>query len=135
MANDEHTITVEEFPEFHYDMGFAVDGIPIPDPSSFSGAESDLDTMGERDATGYLHRDMVATKHPLKLEYKNISWGMIMFIGGLLNKDKFQFTYPSPFTGGLATMDAYTGDREFGTVFAPTGGIWMGSLKFSIIEY
>lgn len=133
--NDDNIVSMQEFPEFHYDMGFAVNGVPIPDPTSFSGAESDLDTMGERDATGYLHRDRVATKHPLKVEYKNISWGMIMFIARLLTSDKFQFTYPSPFSGGLSTMDAYVGDREFEAVRAPTGGIWIGHLKFSVIEY
>lgn len=124
-----------EYPALSYSMGFKVGNTAIPDPMVFTGAESDLDTMGERDATGYLHRNKVATKHPLKLEYHNIPWATIMTIGGLLKNDKFQFTFPSPFTGTLQTIDAYVGDRDFDAVWAPEGKIWLGNLKFSIIEY
>ena len=81
-----------------YSMGFKVGNTAIPDPSAFSGKESDLDTMGERDATGYLHRNRVATKHPLNLEYKNIPWSTILEIGSLLTNAKFSFTYPDPFS-------------------------------------
>ena len=124
-----------EYPEMTYSMGFCVDGVPIPDPQGFNGAESDLDTMGSRDATGYLHRNKVATKHPLKMEYKNIPWETIMDIGKLTRKDKFTFTYPSPFTGETETMDAYAGDRDFSTVRFNPNGVRLGDLKFSIIEY
>ena len=124
-----------EYPALKYTMGFAVGSTPIPDPSVFTGAESDLDTMGERDATGYLHRNKVATKHPLKLEYHGIPWDTIMSISGLLKNAKFSFTFPSPFTGTEQTIDAYVGDREFETVWSPENEMWIGNLKFSVIEY
>ena len=124
-----------ELPALTYNLGFKVGNTAIPDPSVFTGAESDLDTMGERDATGYLHRNKVATKHPLKLEYHNIPWSTIMTLGALLNSAKFTFKYPSPFTGAVATMDAYVGDREFEAVWLPQGQVWVGNLKFSVIEY
>lgn len=124
-----------DYPHLSYSMGFCVDGVPIPNPMAYTGAESDLDTMGERDATGYLHRNMVATKHPLKLEYHNIPWELIMDLGKLLQKTKFVFTYPSPFTGNIQTMDAYVGDREFETVWSPENSVWIGNLSFSVIEY
>ena len=126
---------LREYPEPLYTMGFEVNGEPIPDPNVFTGSESDLDTMCERDATGYLDRNRVATKHPLKIEYNNISWELIMDISKLLRNDKFTFTFPSPFTGDMQTIDAYVGDRNFETVRSPMGGVWIGSLKFSIIEY
>lgn len=139
MAND-NTIYygyegLQELPELRYSMGFAVNNLPLPDPSVFTGAESDLDTMGERDATGYLHRNMVATKHPMKLEYNSVSWETIMDICALVRSDKFQFTYPSPFEGGMKTIDAYVGDRDFECTWAPENGIYIGNLKFSVIEY
>lgn len=125
-----------ELPPPQFIMGFAIDGKPIPDPSVFTGAESDLDTMGERDATGYLHRNMVATKHPLKVEYHNVPWAMIIWIcTQMRGKDKFQFTFPDPFRNDTSTMTAYVGDREFECVWAPQYQQWMGNLKFSIIEY
>lgn len=118
-----------------YIMGFKIDGEAIPDPSSFSGKESDLDTMGERDATGMLHRNRVATKHPLHMEYKNLSWTDIQKLCAKLKKAKFQFEYPDPWNGDTATIYAYVGDRDFTAVWSPEGGEWIGDLKFSVIEY
>ena len=126
---------LQEFPQPKYGMGFAINGLAIPDPTGFSGAESDLDTMGERDATGYLHRNKVATNYPLKLEYSNVPWEWIMDLCPMLRHDKFQFTFPDPFNGGHSTIDAYVGDRDFEAVWAPEGGIYIGTLKFSVIEY
>lgn len=134
-TNDIQVTGLQEYPPLRYTMGFCIEKVPIPDPAVFTGAESDLDTMGERDATGYLHRNMVATKHPLKMEYHNIPWDLIMDLGKLLRKDKFKFSYPSPFTGEIETMDAYVGDRDFESVWNPVNGIWIGNLKFSVIEY
>jgi len=125
-------------PYLTYIMGFKIGDTAIPDPTSFSGKESDLDTMGERDATGYLHRNKVATKHPLSIEYKNIPWSVITWISGMLATDKFQFTFPDPFSNsnnGMTTIDAYCGDRNFTAVWTPSEGDWLGDLKVSIIEY
>ena len=115
-------------------MGFLVNGHPLPDPSKFAGAVSDLDTMGKRDATGYLHRNRVATKHPMKLEYANIPWHIICRICELIKDDKFSFTYYDPAAGSL-TFDAYAGDREWEVVQAGEGQAHIGNLKFSIIQY
>lgn len=130
------THTMDGYPALRYEMGFKVDGVAIPDPAVFTGAESDLDALGERDATGYLHRDMVATKHPLKLEYNNIPWALVIDIcTQFRGKDAFEFTYPDPFRDDTSTMTAYVGDREFEAVWAPADRTWIGNLKFSIIEY
>lgn len=126
---------MNQYPEIMYTMGFKIGMESIPDPAVFTGAESDLDTMGERDATGYLHRNMVATKHPLKMEYHNIPWDMIMKIGKMLQSNKFNFTFPSPFTGKCETIEAYVGDRSFECVWSPRNEIWIGNLSFSVIEY
>ena len=125
-----------EYPPLRYDMGFAINGKPIPDPAVFTGAESDLDTMGERDLTGTLHRNMVATKHPLKLEYHNIPWVLAIEICTMIRgQQQFTFTWPDPFRNGNSTMTAYAGDREFECVWAPRYHTWLGNLKFSIIEF
>ena len=124
------------YPPLRFTMGFAIDGTLVPDPSVFTGSESDLDTLGERDATGYLHRDRVTDKHPLKIEYRNIPWALVTDICTLMNgKESFRFTDPDPFRGGRTTMTAYAGDREFEAVWAPEEKYWLGNLKFSVIEY
>ena len=124
-----------DHPLLTYNLGFKIGDTDIPDPSKFGGEESDLDTMGERDATGYLHRDMVATKHPVNVEFNNIPWDAICAIGALI-APQISFTYPDPFSQTRTrTITAYAGNRKFDAVHMPTNGDWLGNLKFSIIEY
>ena len=124
-----------EYPALNYSMGFSVNGIPLPDCSEFSGKESDLDTMGERDATGYLHRKKVATKWPLKLSYKAIPVEVANDITRLIRSDKFMFTWYNPYYEELQTMEAYVGDRDFDAVWWPEGGVKLINLSFSVIQY
>ena len=123
-----------QYPGYRYDMGFQINGTPIPDPSKFTGKVSDLDTLGKRDANGLLHRNMVATKHPLKLEYSNITWSMIQTICALMAQPKFTFTYTDP-AKGQKTIEAYVGDRDWEVVQAVFNREPIGTLKFSVIEY
>lgn len=118
-----------------FDLGFAVNGTAIPDPKGFSGKVSDLDILGKRDTTGTLHRKRVATKNPLKIEYENIPWAWIKEICQLMTAEKFTFSYPDPASRTTKTIEAYVGDREYEAVQLPTGGAWVGNLKFSVIEY
>lgn len=121
---------------YSYDMGFKINGTPLPDPSVFSGAESDLDTLGKRDATGALRRNKVAMKCHTKLEWRNIEWSMVKTIGNLMNKsDRFRFTYVDPIRGAQ-TITAYCGDRDWEAVFCVDASAekWIGTLKVSVIE-
>lgn len=128
---------------YSYRMGFQINGSPIPDPSVFTGAASALDTSGGRDATGTLHRSMVATKHPLKLEYHSITFDAMENIMSKMRGDSFQFTFPDPLEGYI-TIKAYVGDREWETQAAQSQvqeqsttwkRSWLGNLSFSVIEY
>ena len=122
--------------EYRYSMGFSVNGTPIPDPSSFKGAQSDLDTLGERDSNGDLRRNKVAMKCNMEIEWQNIGWSMMTIIGNLLNKsDRFMFTYPDPIEG-LQTIIAYCGDRNWEAVkcTANSNNEWVGTFKVKIIE-
>ena len=119
---------------YRYDMGFKIGNTAIPDPKVFTGKVSDLDTLGKRDANGLLHRNRVATKHPLKLEYENIEWTKIQAICALMTGESFNFTYPDP-ACGTKTITAYVGDRDWEVISAPSSGVKLGNLKFSVIEY
>lgn len=126
--------------QLRYGMGFKIDGVPIPDPSAFSGADSALDSMGKRDATGLLHRKMVAQKHPTKLEYNNFPKSAVATIMSLVLGESFQFTFPDP-RQGLITVTAYVGDREWEYIWCPTNddgtedGEWVVNLHMSVIEF
>lgn len=119
--------------DYHYTMGFEINGTPIPDPSKFSGSDSDLDSSATRDANGNLRRKKVAAKTPTKMEYNCLDWSMMQTIMQLMG-EKFQFTYPDP-RYGIHTITAYAGDREWEALRCPSGAGWLGSLKFSVIEY
>ena len=123
---------------YTYSLGFKVNGRPLPDPSGFSGETSDLDVSAERDATGLLHRDRVATKIPVQLTYTNITWDMCQAILSLVNVSSFSFTFPDPNTGALRTGTYYVGNRKWDAVWLPAGensAGWYANLSFSVIEY
>lgn len=121
--------------EYRYLMGFRVNDVLIPDPATFTGTISDLDTSAERDATGMLHRCRVATKTPLKFGYTAIEWEMFKAIANLIREDKFQFTFFSPQTCRFETITAYVGDREWKAVWCPENGVYLCDVNFSVIEY
>lgn len=125
---------------YNYSMGFKVNGVAIPDPAVFTGKASALDTEGGRDATGTLHRNMVATKRPVKMEYHGISWKMMETIMSKMTGASFNFTFPDPMYGTI-TIKGYVGDRDWETIMAAGAQEgnwkerWYGNLNFSVIEY
>lgn len=123
---------------YNYEMGFEINGTPIPDPSSFSGAVSDLDTLGERDSGGTLRRNKIAEKYHTRLEWKNIQWEMMRDIGSMMGgkeRDRFLFRYVDPI-GGEQEVVCYCGDREWDGVLCADRDDreWIGTLRVSIIE-
>lgn len=128
-------VPVSGIRKYLYSMGFRVNGYLIPDPATFSGAISDLDTSAERDATGTLHRNKVATKTPLKFGYNAIEWEMFKAIADLIKEDRFEFTFFSPQTCDFETITAYVGDREWNAVWCPEDGVYLCDMTFSVIEY
>lgn len=123
-------------PLLTYTLGFTIGQTTLPDPTSFGGNESSLDTLGERDATGDLHRNMVAIKHPMQIQWDNIPWNAIVGLCQLMTGESFSFTFPDPFSASLTrTITAYAGDRKFTAVrMAGSRADYLGSLSVSIIE-
>lgn len=127
-----------------YKLGFKVNGTAIPDPTSWSGQISDLDTMGERDQTGLLHRNRVAVKEPMKFNWTNITWDEANTIISLTSAAKFSFTFKSLGSNTFKTISAYRGGDVNYTVnqcfdgdFSNATGAFncLVTLDISIIEY
>ena len=97
-----------------YDMGFTVDGTPIPDPSKMSYEVADLDTEATRDTRGYLHRKMVATKINFALQWNALDKATLAVILQAVNKPGFTFVAPDPRTVENLTWTStyYVGNRE-----------------------
>lgn len=99
--------------EYRYDMGITVDGESIPDPSEWEYQVGDLDTSGSRDATGYLHRAMVATKINYEFTWNGLEWSMLQTMLAAVNKEKFTLVAPDPRDFSTPyTGDYYVGDRK-----------------------
>ena len=98
----------------------------------------DLDTSGNRDATGLLHRAYVATKVNYEFSWNGIEWDMLQQIVAAVNTPKFRLTAPDPRTfNTMYEGDYYVGDRtgECNYFLPEKDGIATFSLKLKFIEY
>ena len=123
---------------YRYALSFTVDGTTIPDPAAYAVTDADLDTAAERDMTGLLHRDMVASKVSLEITYKAIDIDMATKIMALIKKTEFQFTFFDTTSGEVRTITAYSNNRRCTPVWLPEGqphSGWYADLQFPVIEY
>lgn len=98
---------------YAYDLNFKVDNYTLPDPSNATFGYESLDLSGERDTTGLLHRQMVATKLTWQLSYDALPWSIAMKILSALEPEYFQFTCPNPKTlAGVYSGEFYVGKRS-----------------------
>lgn len=122
-------------------MGFAINGIAIPDPSSYGYASQSLDVSAERDTTGYLHRSMVSTKYNVSLSWNAMDYPTATAILQQIREPSFTLTFPCPElspseNNGLYTGKYYCGDRKVDILKATDGtDMWIVSMAFDCIEY
>ena len=97
---------------YNYAMGIMIGEMDIPDPSEWNYQIGDLDTSGNRDATGLLHRAYVATKINYEFNWNGLEWEMLQQIINAVNTPKFTLTAPDPRSfGEMYTGTYYVGDR------------------------
>ena len=122
--------------QHYYQFGLAINGTSIPDPSSFEYSVADLDLSGDRDSTGYLHRDRVATKHNVKIKYDALEYPIVKTILGLLSGAEFEFTFILPDTNATYTSTYYVGDRTMNVINALSAKEnWLCDMSFDLTEY
>lgn len=124
--------------QYNYEMGIVAGGVAIPDPAKWSYQVGDLDTSGNRDATGLLHRAYVATKINYEFQWNGLEWEMLQTIVAAVNSPKFTLTAPDPRTfNTMYTGDYYVGDRtgECNYYFPERTEKSVFSLKLKFIEY
>ena len=95
--------------------------------------------QAERDATGLLHRDYVATKQPFWLQYNCLPWSAAHNIIRLVaDREEFNVRFRSLKTNSYVTLRAYAGANIEYTVLQAFDGAWseaLVSFKLSIIEF
>lgn len=123
---------------YNYSLGLKVDGVEIPDPSEWNYQVGDLDTSGNRDATGYLHRAYVATKINYEFSWNSLEWEMLQLVLEAVQKPQFTLVAPDPRVfGETYTGTYYVGDRTGkGWFYRPDlTQVSEFSLKLKFIEY
>lgn len=123
---------------YNYTMGFAANGVSLPDPSKFSYQVGDLDTSGSRDATGLLHRAYVTTKINYELSWESLDWEMLQTILAAVHSPQFLFTGVDPRSfDGTYTGYYYVGDRTGDAKYylPEKDDVAQFSLKLKFIEY
>ena len=123
---------------YKYNMGIKVGDTKLPDPSEWNYQIGDLDTSGNRDATGKLHRAYVATKINYEFTWNGLEWEMLQTVINAINKPKFNLTAPDPRSFGEKYKGKYyVGDRTGkGWYFNPDRNERATfTLKLKFIEY
>ena len=122
-------------------MGFAINGVAIPDPSSYGYKSQSVDTSAERDTKALLHRKMVAVKRNVSFTWNALDYETAASIVQAVQAPKFTLTFPCPevtTNNGLYTGDYYAGDRSLDLIKATDEndkGKWIVSMSFDCIEY
>ena len=123
---------------YNYNMGILVNNVAIPDPSKWTYQVGDLDTSGNRDATGLLHRAYVATKINYEFSWSGLDWEMLQTIVHAVQNPQFSLTAPDPRTFDTTyTGNYYVGDRtgECNYFLPDRENKAVFSLKLKFIEY
>lgn len=129
--------------EYNKKMGFAINGVAIPDPSSFGYKSQSEDTSANRDTKGRLHRKMVATKYNVSLAWSGLDYDIASSMLQAVRAESFIFTFPCPEipiteNNGLHTGEYYSGDRSVEVLKATDEddmGKWIVSMSFDCIEF
>ena len=126
--------------KFHYNykLGIKVNNVMIPDPAKWSYQVGDLDTSGNRDATGLLHRAYVATKINYEFTWNALEWEMLNTILSAVQNPQFTLKAPDPRNFAQSyTGTYYVGDRTGDVLYYLPNNDEKAlcSLKLKFIEY
>lgn len=111
-----------------------INGADIPAPLPFTVTISDQDLNSDTDANAELHRNRVAVKRKIDLEWGALTWSEISKLLKAIKDVFFEVTYPDPETGEYETKTMYVGDRSAPTCVVEDGEIYWLGLKANLVE-
>lgn len=112
-----------------------VNGVSMPCPSSYTWGLQDVSAAKSgRSDDSVMHKNRVAQKRKLALQWKGKDWATTTKILQAFNPEYIQITYPDMMSGKYETRTFYVGDRS-----APVKWWWHGnqrteSISFDVIE-
>lgn len=110
-----------------------IGGAEMPVPSSMSPMMYDI-TEAERDSTGTMHIDLVATKYKLECTWAYLTQAQMTTILNAIKSITFSITFTDPETGSTKTMSVYKGDRSIPILRIVNGVNEYKDFKVNFIE-
>ena len=112
-----------------------VDGVSLPCPSSYEWGLQDV-SAGESGRTddALMHKNRVAQKRKLQLEWVGKSWEETAQIMQAVNPEYISVRYPDMMSGTYQTRTFYVGDRTAPVKFWWTGTKMIEKISLDFIE-
>lgn len=86
-----------------------IGGVAMPTPSEMTPSIYDI-TDGERDSTGTMHIDLIATKYKLECKWNILNQANLTKILNATKNITFSISFIDPVTGTEKTINVYKGD-------------------------
>ena len=110
-----------------------INGVAMVTPSTMSTNVYDL-TEGERDATGTMHIDLIATKYKIECSWSALSQGNMTKLLSAIKPITFDVSFIDPITGKEKTIRVYKGDRNIPIFMIRNGENIYKDFKVNFIE-
>ena len=112
-----------------------VNGQAVPAPASMKVTVFDVSSTADRNASGNVVIDRVGTKRKLELSWAHLTGSQLSALLTAVGTEVF-FTvqYPDPQTGGMRSMECYSGDRSTGIMRVEGGEPVWTKIEMNWIE-
>lgn len=88
-----------------------VNGVALPTPSSLTVSVFDIYDSTDRDSTGTIHLDYIATKHKLECAWNFLTQEQMTMLLNAIRSISLTVAYIDPATGQEKVIEVYKGDR------------------------
>lgn len=112
-----------------------INGVDMPEPSSFKLPQYDLDSGDtNRNELGILQRDRIRQGvYKIELEWRGITNEKLNILETAIEPPSLQVTFPT--AAGIKTKTMYVGDRNESIVRYQSNGSILWNVSFNLIEY
>jgi hypothetical protein len=111
-----------------------INGVDLPTPSGLIVGTMDI-SNAERNASGTMIIEIIATKRKLSLTWANISnTDMVAVRSQIENRTTMSVNFIDPSTGSAGSGQFYKGDRAVGVLYYWNGEIYWTNFTFDLIE-
>lgn len=112
---------------------YSIKGVAMPTPSSYDVGILDI-SKAERNASGYMIIERIATKRKLTISYAWLTSANLSKVLQAVSGASFSVNYLDPQVGGFRSAEFYSGDRNLGMVSFIGGAPVYKDIKFELIE-